>query len=287
MRYKTTLFLHEIESEAEWPIYDKLDRDMQETWAVHGVYPTIAWTPDSKSIVFWADGKIQSIDVQTKKATQIPFHVKTQRTIGKAVRFSVEIAPDTFKTRMLRWATVSPNGKQVAFQVLGHIYIRDLPDGKERRLTQQNDHFEFYPAWSRDSRSIVYTTWNDEKLGTVRVAPAKGGQGKILTDKPGHYIEPAFSPDGQTVVYRKISNDRLRTPTWTADRGIYKVPIRTGKPELITKKGVRPLFGKDNDRLFLLDIGSDGSDERRALVSIDLDGSDRRTHLVSKNATEY
>jgi imidazolonepropionase-like amidohydrolase len=175
----------------------------------------------------------------------------------------------------------------VAFQALGHVYIRDLPDGKERRLTQQNDHFEFYPAWSRDARNIVYTAWNDEKLGTVRIAPAKGGKGKVLTDKPGHYIEPAFSPDGQTVVYRKIANDRLRTPTWTSDTGIYRVSATDGKPELVTKKGVRPLFGKNNDRIYMLDISSDGDDERRAFVSIDLDGSDERIHLVSKNATEY
>jgi Tol biopolymer transport system component len=33
VRFRTTLFLHEIESGAEWPLYDGLDRDMQETWA--------------------------------------------------------------------------------------------------------------------------------------------------------------------------------------------------------------------------------------------------------------
>jgi len=287
VRHKTTLFLREIESGAEWPLYDALDRDMQETWAVHGVYPTIAWTPDAKSIVFWAHGRIQRIDVQTKKVTEIPFHVKTQRTVGKALRYPVEVAPDKFKVKMLRWVSVSPDGGQVAFQALGRIYIRDLPDGKPRRLTQQDEHSEFYPAWSRDSRSIVYTTWNDKKLGTVQIASVKGGRGRVLTNEPGHYIEPVFSPDGTKVVYRKISNDRLRTPTWTSERGIYQVPVRTGKPELITKKGVRPHFGQDNDRLYLLDISSNGADDRRALISIDLDGSDERTHFVSKHATEY
>jgi hypothetical protein len=42
------------------PIYDGLDRDMQETWAIHGVYPRMAWTPDNKSIVFWAGGATSS-----------------------------------------------------------------------------------------------------------------------------------------------------------------------------------------------------------------------------------
>ena len=39
---------------------------MQETWAIHGVYPSMAWTPDNKSIVFWAGGKISRIDVASE-----------------------------------------------------------------------------------------------------------------------------------------------------------------------------------------------------------------------------
>lgn len=287
VRFKTTLFLHEIESGAEWPLYNGLERDMQETWAIHGVYPNIAWTPESKSIVFWADGGIQRINVQTKKVTAIPFHITTQRKLGKALRYPVEVAPDRFKVKMLRWIQVSPNGGQVAFQSLGHIYIRILPDGEPRRMTQQNDHFEFYPAWSRDSRNIVYTTWNDEKLGTVQIVSAKGGLTRTITDKPGHYVEPVFSPDGKKVVYRKISADRLRSPTWTHERGIYCVPVRGGKPQLVRKKGGRPHFGLGSERLYLLDIEGGDPDDRRALISIELDGSDERTHLVSKNATEY
>jgi imidazolonepropionase-like amidohydrolase/Tol biopolymer transport system component len=287
VRFKTALFLHEIESGAEWPLYDGLDRDMQETWAVHGVYPNMAWMPDGKSIVFWAGGGIRRIDVRSREVTEIPFHVTAERKIGKALRRSVEVAPDRFKVKMLRWVRVSPNGRYVAFQSLGRIYIRSLPDGEPRRLTRQNDHFEFYPAWSRDSRSIAYTTWDDEELGSVRIAPAQGGRGTVLTDKPGHYVEPVFSPDKAVVVYRKISAGRLRSPTWTRETGVYSVPVRGGKSQLITKKGSRPHFGADDERLYLLDIAGGDPDDRRALMSVELDGSDERTHFVSKNATEY
>jgi imidazolonepropionase-like amidohydrolase/Tol biopolymer transport system component len=287
VRFKTTLFLHEMESGAEWPLYDGLDRDMQETWAVHGVYPSIAWTPDSKSMVFWAGGGIRRIDVRSKEVTDIPFHVTAERKIGKALRRPVEVAPDRFRVKMLRWVTVSPDGRHVAFQSLGRIYVRSLPNGEPRPLTRQIDHFEFHPSWSRDSRNIVYTTWDDEELGTVRIVSAQGGMGTVLTDKPGHYVEPVFSPDGSKVIYRKISADRLRSPTWTHDTGIYSVPVRGGKPQLITKKGSRPHFGSDGNRLYLLNIEGGDPDERRALKSIELDGSDERTHFVSKNATEY
>ena len=59
VRYKSTLFVTDLESGVERPVWDGLERDMQETWAIHGVYPGMAWTPDSKSVVLWAGGKIQ------------------------------------------------------------------------------------------------------------------------------------------------------------------------------------------------------------------------------------
>src|SRR5262249_37570120 len=160
---------------------------LQETWAIHGTYPGMAWTPDSKSIVFWAGGKIQRIDVATKRVTEIPFHVKDTRRVTEAVRFPVDVSPEKFHTKMLRWVQPSPQGDRVAYQALGKIWVRDLPNGVPHRLTKQEDHFEFYPAWSRDGKWIAYTTWDDAKLGTVRVVASQGGEGRVVTAKPGHY----------------------------------------------------------------------------------------------------
>ena len=42
----------------EWPVYDDLSKDQQETWAVFGVYPNFNWTPDSKNIIFNLDYKL-------------------------------------------------------------------------------------------------------------------------------------------------------------------------------------------------------------------------------------
>ena len=74
--FQSTLFLHDMESGKNTPIYGHLERDMQETWAIHGVYPGMAWTPDSKSIVFWAKGKIRRIDIATHQTAVVPFHVQ-------------------------------------------------------------------------------------------------------------------------------------------------------------------------------------------------------------------
>ncbi|WP_426027693.1 amidohydrolase family protein [Brevundimonas sp. TWP2-3-4b2] len=283
VRYQSTLYVMDIESGRETPIFSALDRDMQETWAIHGVYPAISWTPDNRSIVFWADGRIQRVDVASKEVANIPFHVADTRRVQDTVRFPIAAAPDRFDVRMLRWARPSPDGTKVVFEALGNLWIRDLPTGVARRLTRQSDHFELYPSWSRDGRSIVYTTWDDQDLGSIRVVPASGGAGRVVTENPGHYVEPIFSPDGRTIVYRTTSDGFLTTALWSRDPGVYRIPAAGGEPVHITDDGQDPQFGAEGDRLFL--TGRDG--DKRTLISVDLDGDDKRTHLTSEWAAEF
>ncbi len=283
VRFRSHLFLMDLESGAEWPVYDDLERDMQETWAIHGVYPSMAWTPDSRALVFWARGKIRHLDIATRQARVIPFRVQDERRANQALRFPVEVAPAQFEPRMLRWVTVSPAGDRVVYQALGHLYVRDLPAGTPRRLTSQNDHFEFYPAFSRDGQWIVYTTWEDRELASIRIVSAGGGEGRVVNDKPGHYLEPVFSPDGSKVVYRRAGGGFLTSPLWSRDRGLYWVSSQGGESTLITEQGIRPHFGSQNDRVYFLGFG----EEKRILKSIELDGSDPRDHLESTNASEF
>ncbi len=307
VRYKSTLFVKDIETGVERPIWDGLERDMQETWAVQGVYPGMAWTPDSRFVVLWAGGKIRRVDVAARQAAEIPFHVTDSRKAASAVRFAVDVptgvmqaaaAPyvgagakgPTFPVRMLRWVAVSPDGRRVAYQALGYVYVRDLPDGSPRRLTTQTDHFEYFPSWSRDSKSIVYSTWNDETLGSIRVAAVPSGASRVVTDKPGHYLEPVFSPDGSKIVYSRGSGGYLRSTAWSADPGLYLVAAAGGKSTLITDDGAAPRFGKASDRVFFVKTEGGGDQiapEKRILASIKLDGSDMHEYYLSELATEF
>jgi imidazolonepropionase-like amidohydrolase/Tol biopolymer transport system component len=287
VRNKSVIHLMDLRTGELRPLYDGLDRDMQETWSIHGVYPGMAWTPDSKSIVFWAGGKIRRIDTASKKVSDIPFHVRSTRTVTQALRFPVEVAPKRFETKMLRWVTVSPKGDRVVYQALGHLWMRNLPDGKPRRLTPQlatqGDYWEYYPSFSRDGKQIVYTTWDDDKGGTVRVVSADGGEGRALVSVPGQYVEPVFTPDGKEIVYRKIEGGFVRTPDFSLSPGVYRVPVIGGDPDLITEDGEQPHFGAENTRVYLLRFG----DGKRKLVSVGLEGQDEREHLVSDNATQF
>jgi len=283
-RYKSTLYLLDLASGRETPLTDTLDRDMQETWAIHGVYPGMSWTPDNRSVVYWAGGGIHRIDVATHAITDIPFHVTGSRWVEDALRFPRAVAPDNFDVKMVRFAHASPDGRRVVYEALGHLWIKDTAGGAPRRLTRATDEFELYPSWSRDGREIVYVSWNDLDAGRVKVVSANGGMGRAVTSQPGHYVEPVFSPNGEQIAYRKTTDGFLMTPLWGRDPGIYVVATRGGPPKRVIADGVEPQFGVSNDRIFYV---ADEGDNKHSLRSIDLNGANPATHLVSSNAGEF
>ncbi len=209
--------------------------------------------------------------------------VRADKRIQPALRFPVEVAPERFRVRMPRWAQYASAGK-VVFQALGHLYVKDLGSGRQRRLTAQTDHFELHPSTSRDGRWVVYTTWDDAELGSVRVVSIDGGEGRMLTGAPGHYVEPRFSADGERVVYRKIAGGYLLSPFWSMEPGIYVVPARGGEATRISDSGFDAHFGADNERVFF----SESVDVTElALKSVGIDGKEERTHLQGAKTTEF
>jgi imidazolonepropionase-like amidohydrolase/Tol biopolymer transport system component len=284
--FQSNLYLYDLKSGAQTLVYQGLERDMQETWAIHGVYPTMDWTPDSKQLVFWADGKIKKLDLGRGTTKDINFHVKTTKKMQTAVRFQQNIDIDDFDVKMLRDVEISPNGKQVVFEALGHIYTRSLPNGKAKRLTRQNSHFELNPSYSRDGKKIVFVTWDDQQQGQIRVVSSRGGKGKALLNikskEKGKYVEPSFSPNGKTIVFRKIAGGYITDPTWGLNPGIYTVASKGGKAKLVTEVGVQAHFGAKNDRVYFVLDG-----EKPSLNRIDLDGQHQKKLYQGKFSTEY
>lgn len=285
VRGASALFVKDLASGAERVIYDALDRDMQETWGVYGLYPNMDWTPDSASIVFWAGGKIWRVDVAEAKATQIPFSISDTRAVIDPPRPRIDVAPDTFKTRMPRFAAVSPDGGEVVFESLGKLYIKALPDGAPRRLTDdQSTDRELFPSWSRDGSRIVFVSWNDADLGAIRSVSSEGAQLRALTPEPGHYRRPRFSPDGETVVFEKRAGGYLTSGEWSQRTGIFRMPSN-GDAEMtrVTKSGYAPHFADEDDRIYLTRSG----DGEQMLVSVDLNGEAERLHASGPLVTEY
>jgi imidazolonepropionase-like amidohydrolase len=156
-------------------------------------------------------------------------------------------------------------------------------------VSEQDELWELYPSFSRDGRSLVYVTWDDDDLGSVRVRDLSSGVETTLTREPGHYVEPAISPDGSSVVYRKVGGGYLTSPLWSKERGLYLVAADgANEPVRVREGGSDPHFSATSERVYF----SDSEGEKRVLRSVRIAGGapgdpEERTHLESENATEW
>lgn len=281
-REKSKLYVMDLATGAQRKIYDALDLDMQEAWAVHGVYPMMDWTPDSRSIVFWAGGKIRRVTTNGE-ASEIPFRVNDDRIVIDPPRPSVDVAPDSFRTTMPRFATVSADGKTAVYESLGKLWVKSLPNGAPKRLTGSSAGRELFPSFSNDGKKIVYVAWTDDGLGTIRVTSPGGGAGSAVTQTPGVYRRPRFSPDGKTIVFEKGASGFLLSARYAEAPGVYRIAASGGAMSKVTDDGANPHFGADNDRIFM----QVRDDKQTKLVSVGLNGEDKRTHAAGDLLTDY
>jgi imidazolonepropionase-like amidohydrolase/Tol biopolymer transport system component len=309
---KSLLFLRDLATGREWPVFDHLDKDLQEAWAIHGVYAQYAWTPDSKAIVIWGEGKIWKVRLRPARGAggesadgrppspsergwgpasiendgfdPVPFVARIEQTVADAVRFPQKIHADDFAVRMLRDVTTSPDGKLIAYSALGRIYVKPMPSGDARPLTGSSGSWmESDPTFSPDGQSIVFAAWSDAELGRIRTVRADGSGARDVVAQPGHYVEPSFSPDGRQIVYRRATPDGIRGITHGGDPGIYVTSADgTGQPSLVREGGFRPQFDHTGKRIYFRERRG----EKFVLASLEVDGSDEVVHLQSENATQ-
>jgi len=282
VRLKSVIYLHNISTGEEWPIYDELSHDQQETWAIFGVYPNFAWTPDSKNLIFYAKGKIWNLDVSTLNATQVPFEVTSQQTISDALHYPQRVFQDEFTVKMIRQLVTSPDGKMVAFNAAGYIYTKTLPTGIPTRITTTTD-LEYAPEFSPDGKSLVYIDWTDELKGSVNRIDLTTHNVTRLTTEKGYYYTPKFSNKGDKIIYRKGVGNEVSGFAFGENQGIYIMPATGGAPQLIINNGINPQFSTDDSKIY---YQSEDGDKKTFRV-MDISGANQKTLYTSTYATQF
>jgi imidazolonepropionase-like amidohydrolase len=271
-------------------IKDEMDLDMQETWAVQGVYPNMAWTPDSKQIVYWAGGKLWRLSIADKNAVNIPFHVSDTRTIYPAPKVTIEVSPDEFTTKMVRFASPSPDGKSVVFESLGRLFIKRGNKSPVLLARDDEEGFDYSPAWSLSGDRVYFLRWNDQKLSSIRSVNSRGGKSRQLNHEKGQFAELSVSADGKKLTYEKLTGSTLRHPAWAENAGLYLMDIDSGEVSFVTNKGHAPQLGSDG-RVYLREreqsAGRGSSTSKTKLVSMTRSGLDRREIVEGEFITEY
>ncbi len=86
VRDKSVLHVLDLKTGKVTPVWDGLSHDMQEAWAIFGPYANFDWTPDSQSVVIWAQGKLWRVDMASGKPAQIPFRAEVEQKLAMPIR---------------------------------------------------------------------------------------------------------------------------------------------------------------------------------------------------------
>ena len=287
VRTQSVLFVHDIKTGQDWPIFKGLSKDQQEAWTIFGAYTGFDWSSDDKHIYIWGQGKINKVDIDSRSSENIPFEVTVQHKMQKTLEFQNKAFEDEFEVKVIRGAKTSPDKTKLVFNALGHLYKMNLPEGSPERITDDTD-LESEPNFSPDGKWITYVTWNDEKMGAVMISDLNGNKQRKLTKEKGIYRNPAFDPRGKKVIFEKAGGNIHMGYAFTSEPGIYEIALEEGSnPELITKEGNYPRYNHDGSKLFLTRGGYVFGSISKSFEAYDFKTKKTETIFKTKYTTQF
>ncbi|HVT39732.1 MAG TPA: hypothetical protein VHE78_11845 [Gemmatimonadaceae bacterium] len=313
---RSALWLRDMKTGTERMLMDPIEPMVASGSKTLGVLPRYKWAGDGKSVLIAQGGKLRRVDVATGDVATVPFSAQVHRTISEMARNEFRITDDAVQAKFFRWPTATPDGKTLAFQAVGRVYVQEGANGTPHRVTPATfAPLEFAPAWSPDGRTLAFVTWDDTGRGHVWKVAANGGTPQRLTRTPGDYVDPVWSADGKSVVIARGegATARQRTMTHNAWFEVVRLPSNGDAQgedgEVIAtitrptgsaisgesrRQLVRPSVGPEN-RVFWVEerpaaavAGATGGGRGggTALMSVRSDGSDKQEHVSFPAADE-
>ncbi len=278
---ETGLRIRDLRSDREEWLVFPIDRDNAERPGMLDLMPAYDFTPDSSAVIIATGGTFHRIDVAGKTDTALAFSAEVEQELAPFVYFEKRLTADPVIVRNMRYVNRSPDGSRIVFSALSQIWAMEPPDGEPFPLVQQ-DFGQFQPVLSPDGSELVYVSWDDLDAGHVWRLPLEGpnaGQTQQLTEHPGFYLHPTWSPDGTKLAFLKEDAAAFRN-IWSRNTGIIVWMDAEGGPLHIVGSAPsdnRLTFSPDGTRISYVADVSGGREAESEYVSVRLDGTDRRT----------
>lgn len=156
----------------------------------------------------------------------------------------------------LRYASISPDGKYIAFSYQGDIYKVPVTGGEAIRLTTHSG-YETKPIWSPDSKKIAFTS--DRKGGYQRIfiMNSEGSEATQLTFHSASATPYTFSKDGKFVIFSASIGIEAQNALYPFRNfhQLYKISINGGSPERILSTPAECVnFNTDGNKMLYQDL---------------------------------
>jgi len=134
---------------------------------------------------------------------------------------------------------VSPDGKTIAFELLGDIYTMPMAGG-EAKLIDGGMAFDSQPKFSPDGKWIAFLSDRDGNEN-VWIMRADGSEAKQLSkDASGEFASPSWAPDGNYVFVSKAGFGIATFEIWMYHvQGGSGVQVTKAKPAPTTPRQER------------------------------------------------
>ena len=141
--------------------------------------------------------------------------------------------------------SVSPDGKMLAMDLQGSIYVLPVEGGVARRVTDIfND--AHLPQWSPDSKSIIFSGYRDGGYDLWQV-DADGTHQHMVTEGTFDDREPIYSHDGTEIAFSSDRGNPLGS-----DNNIWVLDIKSGGLRQLTTnpaEDVMPAWSADDKEI--------------------------------------
>ena len=174
-----------------------------------------------------------------------PASAQESKAVSNDTALTLPITPVRtlrFTTDEATWISldVSPDGKAIAFDILGDLYTVPVTGGTATRLTS-GMAWDCMPRWSPDGRTIAFISDRDGGDNLWLVNADGTGAHRITKEVDNALSSPIWSPDGQYIVVRRFGaypteeNYLTNVPLWlyhvNGGSGVQLFPsVATRKP---------------------------------------------------------
>jgi Tol biopolymer transport system component len=138
---------------------------------------------------------------------------------------------------------VSPDGKQIVFDLLGDLYLLPFAGGEARRITR-GPAWDNQPRFSPDGAWIAFVSDRDGTDNLWLVRPDGTETRAVTRETRFLFGSPAWSPDGQYLAARRGETTLDFNELWLLHRNGGK-GIRLTQPEGLTRSVAGPAFSPD------------------------------------------